>query len=408
MLVFPFIYTAFVVCTGLAQGSPSGVPEAVPISALGELVQSDLTMMSPVAFGASAQSQSTARAEPVPKWEAAPSVMEELKQDPFIVGRLAFFRPRIIRGLSPGPVAVAFCTNDQRFAVADKHDVTIWDVADEAKPQHLVLAAPRTNALATSPNGAMLAAGGDDSALILYKTANGEYVDSFKPAEPRSPRSWIGGPLSTPTFRAGKPILALAFSPDGGRLASAGVDKSITIWDVQTRRRMQQLVGHDADVSGLAFTPDGNRLISGSADKTVRLWNAQDGTQTKAFGQPSPITALALNANGSLLASAGTDGSIRLSRIPDGKVLRTLTGHSASVRDVLFSPSGTLLASASEDGTVRLWSTKTGAWMFTFRFHSGPVDDVSFSPDGWVLASASTDGTVVILDLHIFQGVLEH
>jgi len=113
-------------------------------------------------------------------------------------------------------------------------------------------------------------------------------------------------------------IIALAFSPDGKTLASAGGfgEKDIRLWDVPTGREIGRLEGHTSFVSSLVFCPDGKKLASGSGDQTIRVWD-----------------------------------------VPSQTCLDTLRGHRLEVYRVALLPDGKTLVSGCKDGTVCVWDT---------------------------------------------------
>ena len=68
-------------------------------------------------------------------------------------------------------------------------------------------------------------------------------------------------------------VQSVAFSPDGSKLASGSVDKTVQVWNMMTGQAEQILEGHSGRIQSVAFSPDGSKLASGSYDKTVRVWN---------------------------------------------------------------------------------------------------------------------------------------
>jgi WD40 repeat protein len=163
--------------------------------------------------------------------------------------------------------------------------------------------------------------------------------------------------------------------------------------------------GHTGAVPNVMLSAYGDQLVSVSHDKTIRFWDLRSGEPTRVIRPPigpgfeGRIDAAALSPDGSMLAvagiSAGTapnDQHILLIDLPEGKVVRRLRGHTATVRTLAFSPDGRL-ASGSEDRTVRVWDAKQGKPLWAFTGHYGWVFDVAWSPDGRHLLSGSSDHT---------------
>jgi WD40 repeat protein len=192
------------------------------------------------------------------------------------------------------------------------------------------------------------------------------------------------------------------FSPDGTRMASAGYNAPIEVWDVETGQVVQTLEGHTDRVFGLAFSYSNTLLASGSgmgpsdvSDHTVKIWDLESGRELHVLqGHTGDVHAVAFSPDGTLAASASTDYTVKLWDVRSGELVHTLW-HRDGLWDVAFSPDGALLASGGVARQVRLWDVASGRQLCSLR-HDDEVMAVAFSPDGSLLAAAGYDNVVYL------------
>ncbi|MCZ7686605.1 MAG: WD40 repeat domain-containing protein [Sandaracinaceae bacterium] len=198
-------------------------------------------------------------------------------------------------------------------------------------------------------------------------------------------------------WRAPMPAIPydLAFSPDGRWLAVAGQDRTVRLFDAETRA-VRVLRGHTDQVFAVAFSPDGRRLASGAWSGRIFSWDVEGGTGRRLADHPGQVSTLAFHPDGRRLAAAGADGVVRLWDAQEGSLLRELPGHTGPVSEVRFDAAGQLLISASADDTVRVWDLATNEGDVRFE---GAVTDVALSADGRRFATASSEAARPIVEM---------
>ncbi len=243
----------------------------------------------------------------------------------------------------PGGVQIA-CSPDGRFwAFAGMNGrLELWTFTPWARKFELNRQDPSrhfVNALAFSPDGSRLLTGGIDYTLRL--------LDTDKGAELFVPRQY--------TNSDGTPR-SVAFSPDGRFYVAGFSQGGVQVVDAANNHPSKFIKNHTAFVSCVAVAPDNRRVVSGSWDKTLRVSDAQTGQELLAFrGHQGEVECLAVSPDGRRVLSGGRDRVVRLWELDTGREVAKFEGHLQNVEGVAFLPGGREAISGSQDQTIRVW-----------------------------------------------------
>jgi WD40 repeat protein len=202
-------------------------------------------------------------------------------------------------------------------------------------------------------------------------------------------------------------IHALAISPDGKLLASGGDEGSVKLWNLNTGEELASFDLHSQRISSLAFDSVGKMLASASFDGTVKIWDAKAEKLLHTLPKKNSkvyftkfIKKAGGTSNNSVIASYNSD--IGMWNPITGEKIRTFLGHSQPITSTAVSFQRNLLASACRDRTIKLWNLDTGELLTTLKGHSGKVESLAFNRDGNILVSAAQDRTIKVWQIYNF------
>lgn len=260
------------------------------------------------------------------------------------------------------------------------------------------------NAIAFSPDGKFVAAGGDitNDWVPFLQLGDDQGLTTSKHFS--AVEVWDvqqGQDTFTLDSSGQASILSLVYSQDGELLAAGTADGIVNVWRFSEKKRIFALDGHGGGrIHSLFFIP-GSQDILAATNKNVYLWRRGEANYTLSATLDYPagfVNSVALSPAGNLLAVAASDNTVWLQLLPSGTLLQRLGGSKTVISDLAFSPDGILLASRSIDGKLQLWHIDwqgfgaLEAEPFKSLAEPGWFGELKFSPDGRYLASGSFSG----------------
>lgn len=301
--------------------------------------------------------------------------------------------------------AIAISPNGKQFVTGGWDGrAVIWDRSTGKEIRSLSHGGDQVLAVDWSADGKWIVTGSNDRKngyIQLWNAETGQQVERSFGATNGAGESHVG------------PVLSISFSPDGESIVSGSDDTTVRLWNTATGKHVKLFFSHLGPIWDVEFDREGKRIVTASGDGTAIVWDLSTGAAKAPFtGHDGPVYTAAFSPTGPEVATGGYDRRILIwnpgtltefnfdnLKSPTGKVVadqesKALDGHSAPVRDILFSGDGNQIVSGSDDNTVRLWSLETLKDEKTFRGHNGSVRSLVLADNDSIILTASKDNRI--------------
>ena len=233
--------------------------------------------------------------------------------------------------------------------------------------------------------GPLMAVASDQSGIVTGSFDNS--VGLWSPSGQH--RAWLDGHAA-----AVKTVTLVG----ADRVASAGDDNSIILWDRATGQVLHVLSGHTGKIMSIAASADGDLVASASWDWRIGLWDARTGAHIRWLeGHSGNVNAVVFGQAGTLY-SAAYDGTVREWRLADGTPIRILSRHGFGVNALLVDPGGEWLAYGALDGGTRALRLSDGAELADLTLDRRPILAMARRADGGLIAVGDGEGYIMVVE----------
>ena len=293
----------------------------------------------------------------------------------------------------------AFSADGKYLAAFNGLDISVWDIESRRQRRRLRAGAVPTGPLVFSRDGSALAAPCNDLLVHWWDASTGKLLRKWDPvagrradaADSSQVRVGRASALAAPDGRTLAALVTLFPSEKDRRQGRILEKKHLIVWDTISGKELWRGEAGEA----IAFSPDGRRLAMAHPGEVV-VWEAATHKQVRKLrGHPSLQSAIALSGDGCLLAEGAAGWPVRLWDVGTGKVLRRIEirddrGTRAPAPWLALSANAKRLAVAVGP-VIRLYNTTTGKEEPLFEGHRTPVGQLAFAPDGRSLFSACAE-----------------
>jgi WD40 repeat protein/transcriptional regulator with XRE-family HTH domain len=306
---------------------------------------------------------------------------------------------RTIQGYTPALYDLDWSPDGGQIASAGANgQVTLWDVTSRQPAQELSGHRWVVYGVGWSPDGKWVASSGWDRTLRLWDPAARKLADSATTLVSETSEvffyglAWSpnGQQVSSGTYLQGIAIWdisrqnvqwvgrefstrfqCIAWRPDGTQIIAGGDDGLLYLWDPETGKLIQKLIGHQGAVKCAAWHSQRPWVATGSSSKSggeLFVWNTtQSDLIFRMEDPPTAINTVAWGQEPDVLVSGSGDGALRWWDVQSGKCLHVREAHEGAVLSLRRSPEGSRFASCGDDGVIMIWDAANGTLQQTFR-----------------------------------------
>lgn len=249
-----------------------------------------------------------------------------------------------------------------------------WD--DQLQPSGTTLTAGSPiNAISISPDGRRIAAGCQDCKLHVWNAETGEPLFNLAAhQDPITVVTWL----------------------NSNTVVSFGEAGNLKAWDVDGKRTIRQIKGHEQHVSQLLLSHDKSWYASGCWDGSIKVWSISHREKYSLPSADKAVTGLALSNDDRLLVASHWGGEIRIWDTVTGKLVDQFSAHEGALVACALVAGGHYLVTCNQDGHLRSWNmAEMGVFSYVNRHH-GEVYAAQYTPDNLSLITLGHDGALKV------------